>query len=427
MKSAIAAWAGVLVVAAALLAGSAYRSRDPDSTAYSEISGRMSSAPVRSWLAPDWGGSWGFTGPFREHPIGIFVLPALLGRAGYPPEQAAFAVGALFSIMSVVMVRHVAAPVARDYEARAAQWASLFLPIAFVYRIRANQEYPVLFFTLLALVATERTRRAPMWIFVLAAAACGLALVKGIFIVFIPIVCALWLLLIRGDAGTGPGADEGALKGTLKTSDRRRADAVAWIGLTLAMCAVAVAAYVYEQMYHRVTGESFMTFYLKNRIAENAGIGPAAAASTAAGASTSGVPSVASTVSAKLYNVVWYSARLLWFAVPGSLVLLASAPRFRRLRTDEARRVLFVALAAAAYVCAMSLGANKADRFIFPAYFLVGVAGAIVAMRRWTRVESWARKVAALPGYALPLAWLALFLLTFVTEGHLPYLKFWRR
>ena len=100
--------------------------------------------------------------------------------------------------------------------------------------------------------------------------------------------------------------------------------------------------------------------------------------------------------------------------------------RIRRLSARDGRRVCFVLLTAAAYVGAMSLGANKADRFIFPAYFFVGIAGAIVAMRRWTAVDQWARRLAALPPYALPIAWLVLFILTFATEGHLPYLKFWR-
>lgn len=400
MKSEIIAWAGVLIVAAMLLAASTYRSRDPDSTVYAEISGRMSALPLRAWLAPAWGGSWGFSGPFREHPIGIFVLPALLGRVGYPAEQAAFAVGALFSIASVWMVRRVVAPLVTDAEATAAQWAALILPIAFVYRVRANQEYPVLFLTLVALAATDRARRSAVWALALIGAACALALVKGIFVVFIPVVCSLWLLLIPDGQGTSLEGDRPHLR-----------DVAAWTGVAAAVLAVIVTAYVYEWMYRGVTGESFMTFYLHDRIAANAGL-----ATTATGFNPA----------TKLYNVVWYVARLLWFAMPGSLVLLLSAGRLRRLSARDGRRVCFVLLAAAAYVGAMSLGANKADRFIFPAYFFVGIAGAIVAMRRWTVVDRWARRLAALPPYALPIAWLVLFILTFATEAHLPYLKFWR-
>lgn len=404
MKSQGFAWASVLVVAAMLLAASGYRSRDPDSTVYSEISGRMSAMPFRTWLAPEWGGSWGFSGLFREHPIGIFVLPALLGRFGYPAEQAAFAVGALFSVASVLMVRRVMSPVVNDYETTAAQWTVLILPIAFVYRIRANQEYPVLFLTLLAVAATHRARRSPAWVLALIGAACALALVKGIFVVFIPIICSLWLLLI-------PGEERGKSR-----------DIQAWIGVAAAVLVVILAAYAYERMYRGVTGHSFMTFYLHDRIAANAGLATTAAET----------PATAVTIGAgfnpgmKLYNVVWYVARLLWFAMPGSLVLLLSVRRLRRMSGPEVRRISFVLLAAAAYVGAMSLGVNKADRFIFPAYFFVGIAGAIVAMRRWTVVDLRARRLAALPPYALPLAWLLLFMLTFATEGHLPYVKFWR-
>jgi 4-amino-4-deoxy-L-arabinose transferase-like glycosyltransferase len=400
MKSAVFAWAGVLIVAATLLAASAYRSRDPDSTVYAEISGRLSALPLRAWLAPEWGGSWGFSGPFREHPIGIFVLPALLGRLGYPAEQAAFAVGALFSVASLWMARWVVAPLVRDDEATAAQWAALILPIAFVYRIRANQEYPVLFLTLLAIAATHRARRSPVWVLALIGAACALALIKGIFVIFIPVICSLWLLLIQDEQGTSLDSQRPHLR-----------DVAAWTGVAAAVLAVIVTAYAYEWMYRRVTGESFLTFYLHDRIAANAGLATTAARFNPA---------------TKLYNVLWYVARLLWFAMPGSLVLLLSMGRLRRLSARDVRRVSFVLLAAAVYVGAMSLGANKADRFIFPAYFLVGIAGAIVAMRRWTTVDQWARRLAALPSYALPLAWLALFILTFATEGHLPYLKFWR-
>lgn len=395
------AWLTVLVAAWALIALAAYRSRDPDSTVYSEISGRLSMLPLNRWIAPDWGGSWGLSGPFREHPIGIFVLPALLGLAGYPAEQAAYAIGALFSVLALRMVGEVVSPLVRDHEAIALQWAALILPIAFTYRVRANQEYPVLVLTLFALYATHRTRRSPVWMLGVVSAACALALVKGIFVIFLPVVCALWLLFIRATEKIGA---ESRPKGS-----GARSGSIAWTGIGLAVIAVIMLAFVYEWAYRRSTGDSFLSFYLNDRIAANAGLAQE--------------PSFR--LSAKLHNVVWYVARVLWFALPGSLVLLVSAGRLRHATPDERRAASFALLAAAAYVAAMSLGASKADRFIFPAYFIIGAAGALVAMRRWNGVDRLARRLAALPVYGLPLAWLSLFILTLATEGRLPYVKFW--
>ena len=389
------AWLGGLTIAAILLAITGYTSRDPDSTVYAEISARLSLLPFRAWIAPDWGGSWGFSGPFREHPIGILVLPALLARAGYPAGQAAFVVGAASSVASLWLLRRVAAPLLRSHEAQALQWVAMILPIAFVYRVRANQEYPVLALTLLGLYATERSRRSVIWIGGVIGAACGLALVKGIFVVFLPVVCALWLLLVRHDE---------------RVADRhesRSSDSTAWWGLLCASAAVAALAWAYERAYSQVAGDSFMSFYLHSRIADNAGFAKAFS-----------IPTKAS-------NVVWYLARVAWFALPGSLALLVSAGHARQTSSEDRRAILFALLAAAAYVAAMSLGSNRADRFIFPAYFLVGSAGAVVAMRRWPGVDGVARRLAALPPYSLPLAWLLLFMLTLATERRLPYIKLW--
>ncbi len=387
-------WAIALAVAATLLALTAFKSRDPDSTVYSEISARLSLLPFRAWLAPEWGGSWGFSGPFREHPIGIFVPPALLARWGYPAEQAAFAVGALCSVAVLWMLRRVVAPLVHEHEAVAAQWAALILPIAFVYRVRATQEYPTFLLTLCALYATHRSRRSPVWIAGVVCAVCAVALVKGIFVIFVPVVCSLWILLL-------PDIDA-------KPDKRTRGNAVAWIGIALAVVIVVAGTWVYELAYQRATGDSFFVYYLRSRVGENAGL-----------------TGLSFSVSTKLYNLVWYIARLLWFGIPGSVVLLLSVRRLATASAAARRAASFALLAAAVYVVAMSIGANKADRFIFPAYFFVGTLGAVVAMRRWNVVNRVALRVAALPPYTLPLVWLGLFMLGLATEYRLPRIKLW--
>src|SRR5262245_3223163 len=157
------AWSGALAVVATALFLVQFVSKDPDSTAYAGISAHLAGLPVREWLAPEWAGVWGFQGPFREHPIGIFLLPALLGQLGLPPLQTGYVIGACYSIAAILLIRSVAGLVVGRYESTAVQWVALILPIAFVYRVRASQEYPVLVLLLLAIYATERSRTSAPW------------------------------------------------------------------------------------------------------------------------------------------------------------------------------------------------------------------------------------------------------------------------
>ena len=103
------AWAVVLAVASLTLVLVKFDSQDPDSSSYALISARLASLPVRVWIAPEWWGLGGREGLFREHPVGAFILPALLGKLGVPPVQAAYVVGAALSIAVLLLVRRVAA------------------------------------------------------------------------------------------------------------------------------------------------------------------------------------------------------------------------------------------------------------------------------------------------------------------------------
>jgi hypothetical protein len=387
------AWAAVLTVACLALAAVQFKTNDPDSRAYAEISARLATLPLRSWIAPEWGGTWERHGLFREHPPGVFVLPALLARAGYAAGQSGFAIGALCSVGVLCLIGYSVAAIATTCDARLSQWAALLLPIAFVYRVRASQEYPLLFLTLVALCAVHRTRWNAGWSGIVILAGCALAFVKGVFIVFLPITLALWLL-VGADHEAHGWANGGR----------------AWLGVVLLVLAVPVLAYLYEWTYRRATGESFMMYYVADRLVPNAGL-------------TDGVP-VRPTQT--VYNVIWYLGRLVWFGLPGSLGLIVSVAWLRqRARVTWRGPVTFAILVAATYVVVMSLGANKADRFIFPAYFAVGIAGTVVAARRWASIGRAAQRLADLPVYVLPLVWLVLFLVGVAAEHQLPRVKFW--
>ena len=232
------AWIAALALGWLTLAAVDYRARDPDSRLYADIAARMSTAPATGWVAPDFPPGWFMSGRFREHPAGLFVPAALLARLGYPADEAAYALNALYQVLTLVFLQRVAAFAVSGLEARSLAWLAQLLPVAFTYRIRANQEQALVLCLLVALYGTERARRHPLWSMVTAAGLVGLLLVKGLFAAFGPALCALWLLTTRRDGAP-------------------RSEPAAWAGLAAAIVAMGGAAALYEVLYRRATGEPF--------------------------------------------------------------------------------------------------------------------------------------------------------------------------
>jgi hypothetical protein len=406
---AVAAWAAAIVVSFVLIALVRFTSGDPDSTVYAGISSRLATEPFARWIAPEWWGYWRFTGPFREHPIGILILPALISRMGYPAPQAAYAVNGLFQIASIVLVPMIAAHLVRPREARALGWIVQLIPIAFVFRVRANQEYAVLAGTLLAVLATERSRARTAWAWLTALGFAWALLVKGVLGFVVPIACGVWLAV----AERFDPASAGRSRSDNNGPSRRTAP---WIALTSVLLVAPILTVAYEWTYRAVTGDSFLAFYTGPRLRPEAVAGGA--------------------IDRAGYNIVWYTARLAWYAFPWSIFALgafgmwARAPRNRGREVvdsadERAMRGLFFAIAASfVLIVLFSFSDRKADRFIFPAYYFMAAAGGAAAIR-WSPALS--RVAERLDRPWVPAAcWMALFLLRMATASHLPQFTFWR-
>ena len=108
-RAELLAWLVALAVSALALALLGYQARDPDSRLYSEIAARMSSQPPAQWIAPRFPPGWFMSGLFREHPVGIHLLPALFARLGYPAPQASLAINGLYVVLGLVVLRGLAA------------------------------------------------------------------------------------------------------------------------------------------------------------------------------------------------------------------------------------------------------------------------------------------------------------------------------
>jgi 4-amino-4-deoxy-L-arabinose transferase-like glycosyltransferase len=400
-KGAAVAWLAVWVVTAFLIGATRYESRDPDSQLYAGISARLVREPVQQWIAPQWWGFWNSEGPYCEHPVGMFVVPALLGRAGYPPLQAAYAINALYQVASFALVTLIAATLVPRHAVAISALLQL-LPIAFVFRVRANQEYAVLAGFLFAIYATERARTRPVWIAGMLAGFCAVLLVKGVFAFMVPVACAIWLV------------------SRAQLNARPRQDSVAWWGVVLMPISAVIVTAVYEAAYVRVTGQSFLEIYRSRQLPEDA-------------------LSPGSLVWRIVYTASWYAARVLWYPFPWSLAAVAAtAVALRKGRgwpLGKPARPLYSAnpgwqgawfALATAFVLTgtFSLAHRKADRYIFPVYFLVAAAGAGYGL---SRSATMARIAAKLDRRWFPAAlYLVLVLLTLISSGRLPAFTFWR-
>jgi 4-amino-4-deoxy-L-arabinose transferase-like glycosyltransferase len=380
-RRATVAWCAALAASWLAFAVLGYGSRDPDSRLYAEIAARMADASPAGWIAPEFPPGWFMSGLFREHPAGLFWPAALLARLGYPAGQAAYATNAVYQVATLVLLPALAAALVPVDRARALGWALQLLPIAFTYRARANHEQAVVLCLVLALLGTERSRRQARWAALTAAALAFLLLVKGLFALFGPLLCALWLLATSKSASPEAGAER-----------------TAWLGLGAATLAMLVAAAGYEVLYRWASGEPFWPFYASRQI----GVATAVQAESA--------------LLRKAANVAFYVGRILWFAFPWSLALVWEALASRRLATQAgepagARRraaAVFVAGTVLAYVLGFGLFDRRADRYVFPAYYAVGAAGVLAALGRFPRLERLAARLdrAWLPAcvFALTLA-----------------------
>jgi len=373
-------WASVLVIAAILLMLVKVRAVDPDSSLHIGLVVHLSKLPVSRWIAPEWWGLWGFDGLYREHFVGILILPLILSRLGFPASQAPFLANAIYQVLTLLIAQRVAAAVVPVTSSRSLSWMLQLIAIAFTYRVRANHEQAVVLLFLMGLWAIEKCRKDARWIGLLAFSAIAALLVKGVFVIWIFIGCGAWLLIVNNDG----------------IPNRFQRDRRAWIGLLISFLLVLVVTASYELLYRHTTQESFLLTYFQRQIG---------AAVEAKGSSA---------VLQKLSNLVFYSGRLLWFSFPGSVPVLTAIWNRKKLESVavQARQgFTFSIVVSLLYVVLLSVSDRRADRYIFPAYYTFAAGGMIAAAYQWAWVrklaESWDRYHHVLT----PLLWLVLFAL----------------
>jgi 4-amino-4-deoxy-L-arabinose transferase-like glycosyltransferase len=367
----LTAWTVALLLVAALLVGVGFTSDDPDSALYADLSARLAAGPVERWIAPQWWGNWDHEGLFREHPAGVFLLPTLLGALGLPGVQAAYIVGVATALVSLVLIAAAIGRISSPADGRAALVLLQLMPLAFIFRIRANHEYPMLLCLVIAVIGIELARRSWRWIWITPVALTTAMLVKAAFVA-VPLVAIGWWMLLDPLRAGG--------------SAQRQV-----VALALAMGLMVATAIAYDAVYVRLTGESFWGGYWARQMAP-----------LSIGVQAEGRPGV-------LHHLGFYALRMLWHPAPWSFALLGGAWRTRGRwmawwnREDDTRRraLVFAAGFAVTTVLMLSMASRFAERYIFSPNYALAAAGIVVGLHTWPglrrAIERLDARVPALP------------------------------
>ena len=386
----ILGWAGAFLLVSAILVFARFASDDPDSALYAAISARLAEGPASHWIAPEWWGNWDSEGLFHEHPVGVFILPTALGRLGIPPAQGAYVVGIGAGLASLLLIGTLVARISSAADGRLVLVLLQFMPMAFIFRIRANHEYPMLVALLGLVLGLDLSRRSWRGAAVVAVAMTAGLLVKGVFLV-IPLLAAGYWILIN------PTKAEGAM----------------WKPLTASLVGVGVSAMVavaYDAWYLHITTETFWRAYWQRQL------GPLTLATPTDGAGT-----LAS-------HLLFYLLRVLWHPAPWSLMLLvvawarrhSLASWWRQTGGREQRGVAFALAFALTAVIALSPASRFAERYVFSANYAFATLGAVVSLHAWPRWRAWLEQLdRRVPGLPV-VTWLTLMLLRLTIGPLLP-------
>ena len=189
---------------------------------------------------PDFPAGWYMDGPFREHPAGLMVPAAALARLGYPAPQAAYALNALYQVLTIVLVQRLAATLVPGLESRALGWLVQLLPdrlhVPHPREPRAGAPALPRGGPLRHGALASHARFALLTV----AGLVGVLLVKGVLAVFGPALCVLWLLARR-----------------LTASRPAPSDRAAWLGLAAGVLAMHALAGADQHPTRLATGEGF--------------------------------------------------------------------------------------------------------------------------------------------------------------------------
>ena len=192
--------------------------------------------------------------------------------------------GIAAALACLLLLARLAAATQAPGAGRAALVLLQLVPAAFVFRVRANHEYPMLLCLLAALVALDGVRRSWAWVPAVAAAVTAALLIKGVFVALVLLGAGLWAVL---NPLRVPGSTMRPLA-----------------ALAVAVACAAAVAVGYDVLYESAAGTTFWAGYWRRQL------GPVAEAAPGAG------------VLAILGHIGFYLAHLAWLSAPWGAALI---------------------------------------------------------------------------------------------------------
>lgn len=310
-----------------------YEIRDSDSSAYDSISRKIAFKPLVEWCAPEWWGHGYHEGLYQDHPPGILWLPALLIRLGFPELSAVFYANFIYVFLSLYFIFLLA----RHFEGPLFGWSAVFAcmltPIFLQYLIRANQEPPLNLAVIAGLYGVVRSEESWKFRALFVASLIFAFLIKGVSaFILAALAIVYWLIFLRK-------------RKTL-------------IFIVLAVVCALSTMVVFELWYRQITdGVGFWQNYLFFQQGQSGEIGL--------------------NPLKKIANFVWYGARALWFSAPWVFFIFYGIFKQRKDAASLLKNRFFsLCLSSALFVILLfSLLDRKADRYIFPAYTFLALAG----------------------------------------------------
>lgn len=361
-----------------------YEYRDSDSSCYSSISQKLGHRPLREWCAPQWWGHGGNSGLFQDHPPGILWLPALFVRAGLPGRSAALCANFLYIFLSLYFAFLISDHFGNSTFGWAAVFAFVLTPIFLQYLLRANQEHPLNSAVLAGLYGLSRLEDSRRYSLLFVLALIFAIFIKGISALILVLLALLyWLIFFR----------------------KKRTLGVILLASLMALIAIGL----FEIWYRNQTdGTSFWLNYL----------------------SFQGGKSVQWSFHPlhKVYNFLWYMARALWFPAPWFFFVIYGfyQSKKKELKLFRDKFFQFLIIGALLVILFFSFFDRKADRYIFPAYSFLVLAGVWVLFRLKSKILLFIQKKERL----LPL-YLSLILIVFTLlriyfhTHHYRFIRFW--
>ena len=316
-----------------------YDIHDSDSSAYSSIAQKLAYKPVITWSAPDWGGHGYNYGLFQEHPPGALWITALFIRIGVPESSAAFCANFLYIFLSLYFIYLLTSYFGGSLLGWGAVFAYAFTPIFLQYLIRANHEHPLNLAVIAGIYGLVRSEESWKYKAIFVASLIFAFFVKGIFAFILTILALVyWLVFLRN-------------RKTL-------------LFIVLANLFSLGVMFFFEIWYRQITGGiGFWANYINLQFGR-------------------GVVTVFNPLR-KVYNLIWYLGRAIWFPAPWIFFIFYGAYKWKKEKVSLLKDKLFIlsVISAACIIFWFSLFDRKADRYIFPAYSFLVLAGVWALLR----------------------------------------------